>query len=245
MIGAFQYGLTQNFMAKNHCDPAAGCKLKAEVSPANGKPMASVAKWMSVSIRGPAQWRSCKTASSQRGQEFTMYHHQDYILAHGRHSQPRTSRGQRSNKDKRCRQRSRKYETRGVAEERLARIRPGPRAVIARHHHCTGQLPEACCSSSVVSGRKWNITGIIIKTSFPSSVRGIQTQMGIHGHGHVMPKENCSEMNISWWHLPQVHHDCSPLKLHHKRESYFHIKVWCCTGEINIDRYEKCRETLK
>lgn len=164
-------------MTKNHCDPAAGCKPKAEVSPANGKPMALVAKWMSVSIRGPAQWRSRKTASSQRGQEFTMYHHQDYILAHGRHSQPRTSRGQRSYKDKRCRQRSRKYETRGVAEERLARIWPGPTAVIARHHHCTGQLPEACCSSSVVSGRKWNITGIIIKTSFLWNLRGIQTQM--------------------------------------------------------------------
>lgn len=91
--------------------------------------------------------------------------------------QPRTSRGQRSYKDKRCRQRSRKYETRGVAEERLARIWPGPTAVIARHHHGTGQLPKACCSSSVVSGRKWNIAGIIIKTSFLWNLRGIQTQM--------------------------------------------------------------------
>lgn len=101
-----------------------------------------------------------KTASSERGQEFTMYHHQDYILSHGRRSEPRTSRGQWSYKDKRCRQRSRKYETGGVAEERLTRIWPGPTAGIARHHHCAEQLPEACCSSSVVSGPIWNITGI-------------------------------------------------------------------------------------
>lgn len=31
-------------MAKNYCDAAAGCKPKAEVSLANGKPMALVAK---------------------------------------------------------------------------------------------------------------------------------------------------------------------------------------------------------
>lgn len=101
-----------------------------------------------------------KTASLEGGQEFTMYHHQDYILWHSRRSEPRTSRGQRSYKDKRCRQRSRKYETRGVAEERLARLWPGPTAVIARHHHCAEQLPEACCSSSVVSGQKWSTMGI-------------------------------------------------------------------------------------
>lgn len=233
-------------MAKNHCDPAAGCKPKAGVSPANGKPMALVAKWMSVSIRGPAQWRSRKTASSQRGQEFTMYHHQDYILAHGRHSQPRTSRGQRSYKDKRCRQRSRKYETRGVAEERLARIWPGPTAVIARHHHCTGQLPEACCSSSVVSGRKANITGIIIKTSFLWNLRDIQTQMKYMNRVLCLKKKTCSEMNISWYHQPQVHRYCSPRKLHHKGEPSFWITAKCdgCSSEMTINKYNKYREML-
>lgn len=187
MIGAFQYGLAQNFMAKNHCDPAAGCKPKAEVSPANGKPMALVAKWMSVSIRGPAQWRSRKTASSQRGQEFTMYHHQDYILAH---SQPRTSRGQRSYKDKRCRQRSRKYETRGVAEERLACIWPGPTAVIARHHHCTGQLPEACCSSSVVSGSEVKRHGNNHQNKFSLKSQGHSNTDGVHEQSVVPKKKN-------------------------------------------------------
>lgn len=155
--------------------------------------------------------------------------------------QPRTSRGQRSYKDKRCRQRSRKYETRGVAEERLARIWPGPTAVIARHHHGTGQLPEACCSSSVVSGRKWNIAGIIIKTSFLWNLRGIQTQMEYMNRVLCLKKKKtCSEMNISWYHQPQVHRYCitKESRLSGSQQSVMAVPVkWPWINTINI---EKC-----
>lgn len=140
-----------------------------------------------------------KTASLEGGQEFTMYHHQDYILSHSRRSEPRTSRGQRSYKDKRCRQRSRKYETRGVAEERLAHLWPGPTAVIARHHHCAEPLPEACCSSSVVSGRNVKHHGNIIPTHFLKNLWSVWAQMEFTDTPfHVVLKPNCLEMTISW-----------------------------------------------
>lgn len=147
-------------MVKNHCDvelQAAHRRQKSALQMGSQWP-----KWLNecqYQLEALHSGILAKTASSERGQKLTMYHHQDYILSHSRHSEPRTSRGHRSSKDKRCRQRSRKYETRGVAEERLARIWPGPTAVIAGHHHCAEQLPEACCSSSVASGRKWNIAG--------------------------------------------------------------------------------------
>lgn len=61
----------------------------------------------------------------------------------------------------------------------------GTNSVIVRHYHCAGQLPKVCCSSSLVSGWKWNIKGIIIRISFLWNPRGIQNTDGEHGQCHA------------------------------------------------------------